>query len=219
MKRKSIFLVLLSFLFSTTVLNSQILNSGIYVGHFYKYKSMMFYEIDGGDITPIGTSLNFETVKITGNDSIELIYHNDSPEKVICNKIPITKNDYSRAILNSNSEFNGFHYGPLIYEKEYDDGVIIAIKCLPSNDVAVTLLKLKNSKLIRTKGVVSFENKNHRSYRKLTFYVFDKIIPFRKEEWVITYSWITDYCYDNFFNVYIDKKYRFQIEVIDNGIR
>jgi len=178
----------------------------------------MFYEIDGGDITPLGLSFSFENIKIIQNDCIELTYFKNHPEKILCDKIDINKDDYAKSVINSSKEFNGLHYGPLIYEKFYTGGIILAIKDTADDKAIITLLELKDFILCKTIGVISIEN-NPKKYRKLKFNLCDEINNYENEEWVITYNWITDYRYDNFFNVYINGKYRFQLEVIDNGIK
>lgn len=193
------------------------IENGIYWGDFYQSK--MFYELNDGEVKPLGTSFFDFNEKIIIEKNCFFLKFNKISQTIICDKIEIKKEDYTPAILNSKSEFNGLHYGPLIYEKEYKDGILFAIKTLKDSTIVITIFKFEDFILYKTKGKIYVENKNGKNYKKLTFTVFGEINNYKQEEWVLTYNWVTDYRYDNFFNVYINDKYRFQVEVIDNGIK
>lgn len=193
------------------------IENGIYWGDFYQSK--MFYELNDGEVKPLGTSFFDFTETIIAEKNCFFLKFNKISQTIICDKIEVEKQDYGNAILNSKSEFNGLHYGPLIYEKEYKDGIIFAIKTLKDSDMLITIFKFENFILYKTRGKISIENKNGKNYKKLIFIVSGEINDYKQEEWILTYNWLTDYSYNSFFNVYINGKYKFQVEVVDNGIK
>ncbi len=203
---KKIFFFLLG-IFIPNFMSSQI-KEGVYYGIFPGSSTPIFYEVEEGNIEPIGSPMYFDKIKIHNDDFFEISLFE---EKIICEKIDIEKKDYSQKTLDENSEFNGLHYGPLSYDKEYN-GFCIGIKNLKNDDILITFFKFEDFFLYKTTGKISTVENKEKKYKKLKFNI-------NKEEWAITYNWVTDYEYNYFFDVYINGKYRFQIEVIDNGIK
>lgn len=194
-------------IFIPNFMSSQI-KEGVYYGIFPGSSTPIFYEVEEGNIEPIGSPMYFDKIKIHNDDFFEISLFE---EKMTCEKVDIQKNDYSHKSIDGNSEFNGLHYGPLIYEKEYKEGILLGIKN-DSDKILITIFNFKDFTIYKTNGKIFEKENDSKHYKALKFNVFN-------EEWVITYNWITNYKYNHFFDVYIEKEYRFQVEVIDNGIK
>ena len=148
-----------------------------------------------------------------------------SPKSVVCFKTVLSKDDYQAAVLNSDQEFLGLHYALNSNDITSfgNSGLLFAIK--PTTTVGkmqVTIIRLSDSSRYQTEAVISTEvdaANNPEAHRKLTFTVPAEITKQGTEDWSMTLNPVTSYKWSNVFGLFVDGKMRFQIEVIDNGLK
>lgn len=192
-----------------------IIEDGIYLGRFYR--TPMFYEVSGPDIKPLGTSFPVYGIKEESESSFYLLFYKKYFQKFMhCQKIAIEKNDYNQAKINTETEFVGFHSGPLLGDKRYQDGLLLAIKDLGNSRMLISMLELSGYNFCQVEGTV-IETNHPVFHRKLLFTIKNEFSDFKKERWEISLSPITYYVWRGILEVYINDEWRFQVEVIDNG--
>jgi hypothetical protein len=188
--------------------------NGIYSGKFNG--NSMFYESDSGRIKKIGPSFPVkELIGVNSESFLSYVSENYFDQYIYCTILPITRLDFSKAVIGSNKEFVGLHCGPMIGDPDYQEGILLAIKSLPNENFQITLLDLGTGKTFRTVGEVSTIKKPI-LHRKLSFFVNGEINNFGNELWELTLNPITNYVWRGIFNIYINGVWRFEVEVIDN---
>lgn len=223
MKRKSFFstfLVILTFfiglpfLFFGQTKKEPIVEDGIYMGMFNN--TPMFYEVAKDEIKPLGLCFPHFGIKIEDETSFYLLLDKRYFQKFLfCEKLAIEKSDYGKANLNTSEEFVGFHSGPLLGDREYQDGILFAIKKIPNGNFLISILNLNSYDFYQCEGVIECLN-SPKLHRKLKFIVKGDINNQKEELWEMTLNPITDYVWRGMFNVYINGELRFEVEVIDN---
>ena len=223
MKRKAIFTIgllgsIVLFFISLSLFGHERKNikpeDGIYVGKFLD--NPMFYTADSGKIKVLGPSFNYKNIiEVDKKSFFALLSEKYSENYIYCQKIPITKNDYSQALIGSDKEFVGLHCGPILGDPDFQVGILIIIKDLPDEKFQIKLFTLEEELIYETTGKVC-QVKKPIPHRRLSFMVNGEINSFKNELWEITLNPITNYEWKGIFNVYIDGIWRFEIEVIDN---
>jgi len=187
---------------------------GIYYGKFQN--SPMFYRVDSSQIRTMGFCFPILGIQVIDEESFFVLLSKSYFQKfLMVEKIPISKKDCSKAKINSDKEFLGFHSGPLLGDPEYQVGILLAIKDLENNKFLITLYNVAEDTYFQTEGKMSTEQYPI-FHRKLSFKVKSEINKFKDETWDITLNPITNYVWQGMFNVYINNKWRFETEVIEN---
>jgi len=177
----------------------------------------MFYEVINHEIKKMGLSFPFYGIKVEDETTFYLLIDKSYFQKFMyCEKLAIEKSDYSKAEINTNKEFIGFHTGPLLGDPQYQDGILFAIKDTLNGQMLITILDLTEYNFYQAIGIITHEN-CPKPHRKLSFTVNGEINKWKKEKWDITLNPITDYVWGGIFNVYINGKWRFEVEAVDNG--
>ena len=185
------------------------------MGRFHN--SPMFYEVINHEIKKMGLSFPFYGIKVEDETTFYLLIDKSYFQKFMyCEKLAIEKSDYSKAEINTNKEFIGFHAGPLLGDPQYQDGILFAIKDTLNGQMLITILDLTEYNFYQAIGIITHEN-CPKPHRKLSFTVNGEINKWKKEKWDITLNPITDYVWGGIFNVYINGKWRFEVEAVDNG--
>jgi hypothetical protein len=221
-----LFLVIITLGFSSCEDNSlnTVLENGVYVGKFNT--SIVAYEVINNQIKPLGYSFDLTgSVTLDDQSFVAKFPEEYSPKSIVCFKTSLNKDDYEAAVLNSDQEFLGLHYALNSNDITSlgNGGLLFAIKPAKTpGKMQVTIIRLSDSSRYQTEAVISTEvdaANNPEAHRKLTFTVPPKITNQDSEEWSMTLNPVTSYKWSNVFGLFVDGKMRFQIEVIDNGLK
>lgn len=193
------------------------LQNGIYVGQFNN--EAVAYAVNDNQVKPLGYSFpTISTTTVNETSFTANFSNNYLPKSTVCFKTAIKETDYETALLNSDKEFCGLHYALNQNDISYNGGpLVFAIKSLPNEKWMITITRLGTDFVYQTEAVMS-SNSDPVAHRVLTFSVVDEISHHSVEEWTMTLNAVTSYQWSNLFSVYYAGIFRFQVEVIDNGL-
>ena len=226
--KKIIFLFLIIITLVSTSCKEESLNmtleNGLYIGKFNT--SVVAYEVINNQIKPLGYSFELAgSVTLDGQSFVAKFPGEYSPKSIVCFKTILSKDDYQEAVLNSDQEFSGLHYALNFNDITSlgNSGLLFAIKPTKAEGkMEVTIIRLSDSGRYQTEAIISTEvdaTNNPEAHRKLTFTVPPTITNQDSEEWSMTLNPVTSYKWSNVFGLFVDGKMRFQLEVIDNGLK
>lgn len=194
------------------------IDNGIYFGLFNE--NAVAYKVNNNIIQALGYSFEQISTVIVNQESFVANYPNDyNPQSALCFKTTLKEGDYENAVINSDKEFYGLHYAHNRQDISLGGGAMIfAIKSLANGNVQITITKLGQSFRYQTEGKITMSN-DEIPHRKLTFKVTPDITNGEIEEWTMTLNSVSSYQWSNLFSLYTNNVNRFQIEVIDNGMK